>query len=507
MRIASGFWVFFTGLALAGCGGDSLDGLLRTGPSDPRLACPSKLKTWDLGTGRASDIARLAPDFFTKDNGGARYRSLQPNVPGLSAIKPAIVGGVDGFEFMTPEPSYRVRALLTDMGTILLATPGQCAHLQARERCVDDRLHTEVDARGKVACLGSTSVPGDSVMITLDGSSNKLRLVFGEPLSISASHADVSFDIFVPGADQPAGHVTRRRDDASDPLPEELVALLKASALEKSATSFYKGLQDSAKTPELDAEVVRLRIEGAKRVAARYDDPTKLVEMIRLHTVTVMPGDDEVLKVLSDRIAEVLPHLADSEVDGDGFRLATVAFVFHAKHSGKPIALAKVEATYGPKLTTSWAKNRDLQQAFATMFPDSPFVNQLEQANAKEAETRRQDSARQAQEADEQALWDEVQSRGDEIATLAYKIQFGRRNFVPTRHNLQGLASMQKYKEGLVREAFCPARAAFVKAKGHAEYNRRSSEHCKDSAPVDVGVGGVEKTLTSECRAAFATGC
>ena len=306
MRIASGFWVFFTGLALAGCGGDGLDGLLRTGPSDPQLACPSNLKTWDLGTGRASDIARLAPDFFTKDNGGARYRSLQPNVPGLSAIKPAIVGGVDGFEFMTPEPSYRVRALLTDMGTILLATPGQCAHLQARERCVDDRLHTEVDSRGRVACLGSVSVPGDSVMITLDGNTNKLRLVFGEPLSVGASHSDVSFDIFVPGADQPAGHVTRRRDDASDPLPEELVALLKASALEKSATSFYKGLQDSAKTPELDAEVVRLRIEGAKRVAARYDDPTKLVEMIRLHTVTVMPGDDEVLKVLSDRIAEVL---------------------------------------------------------------------------------------------------------------------------------------------------------------------------------------------------------
>ena len=132
MRIGSQFLVLVLGLPLVGCGGDGLDSLLRTGTSDPGLACPSKLRTWDLGTGRAPDIARLAPDFFTRDNAGARYRSLQPRVPGLSAIKPAIIGGEDGFEFVTPDPSYRVRALLTETGTISLATPGECSHLYVR---------------------------------------------------------------------------------------------------------------------------------------------------------------------------------------------------------------------------------------------------------------------------------------------------------------------------------------------------------------------------------------
>jgi hypothetical protein len=66
---------------------------------------------------------------------------------------------------------------------------------------------------------------------------------------------------------------------------------------------------------------------------------------------------------------------------------------------------------------------------------------------------------------------------------------------------------MQKYKEGLILDAFCPTKRAFVSEKGAAEFNRRATTHCKESAPVDVGVGGTEKTLTAECQAAFATGC
>lgn len=491
---------------ILGCA-DGLDGLLKTGPSDPGMRCPKELKTWDLGTGRASDIARLSPKFFTRADGGSRYRSLQPNVPGLTEIKPALVGGVDGFEFLTKEPEYRIRALSADDGVVLLATPGQCQHLQARDRCVDDTLRTEVEAREKVACLGPTSVEGDHVLVVLEGSAAKKKLVFGEPLLVQPARGAVVFDVFVPGSDEPAGHVTRGRDDASKPLPEEVLALLKPGGLEKSAMLFYKGLSNAQKTSELDTEIVRRRVAGAQVVVGRYDEPAKLVEMIRLHTVQAMPGDDEVFKVVARRIREVLPHLADREVSDDDFKMATVAFVIQSKYSGEPLDLSRVEALYGPKLTASWAKNRDLQQAFATMFPESRFVHDLQRAQAKEAEKRQQEQARQAEAADDQALWDEVQSRGDEIATLTYKIAFGRQNFVQTRHNARGLASMQKYKEGLVRDAFCPARRAFVKAKGGAEYNQRAAEHCKESAPVDVGVGGTQKTLTAECRAAFATGC
>jgi hypothetical protein len=489
-----------------GCA-DGLDGLLKTGPSDPGLACPNNLKSWDLGTGRSWDIARLAPDFFSGVNGASRYRTLKPNVPGLTEIKPTIVGGVDGFEFLLPEPAYRIRALTTDAGVLLLATAGQCAHLKARERCVDDLLRTEVDASEKISCLGPASVEGDHVFIALEGSQEKQKLVLGEPLLVRTKRGEVSFDIFVPGQDKSAGHVSRQRDDTRDPLLSELFALLKLGGLEKTAMFFYRDLPEGQKTAQLDEKVVQLRAAGAKRVVAQYDQPAQLVELIRLHTMNAMPGDDQVFEVVAARIRDVLPRLADTEVSDDDFKKALIAFLFYAKQSDQPLELSAVEAKYGPKLHSSWANSRDLQQAFATMFPESRFVEELQQRQAKEAEERRQQQARQAQDADEQAMWEEVQSRGDEIAALAYRIQFGNQNFAKTRHNARGLAAMQKYREGLVRDAFCPAVRAFVKAKGTAEYSRRSTVHCKESAPTDVGVGGVEKTLTAECKVAFATGC
>lgn len=277
MRISGCVWVFLVGVLalLAGCV-DNLDAVLRTGPSDPGLACLSEPKMWDLGTGRASDIARLAPGFFTKDNRSARYRSLQPNGPGLMEIKAALIDGVDGFEFMTPEPPYRIRALTTDAGLVLLATPGECAHLKARDRCVDDRLRTEVEARGKVACLGPASVEGDHILIALKGNDEKQKLVFGEPLLVNAERGDVSFDIFVPGSDKPAGRVSRKRDDTRDPLPSELLALLKPGGLEKAAMSFYKRLSNSHKSAELDAKIVGLRVAGAKKAVKKYEQPGDL---------------------------------------------------------------------------------------------------------------------------------------------------------------------------------------------------------------------------------------
>lgn len=220
-----------------------------------------------------------------------------------------------------------------------------------------------------------------------------------------------------------------------------------------------------------------------------------------------MPGTDEVFKVVCDRTREILPRLADGNVDGDRFKSAESAFQICAKMAPGPVDLSGVEAKYGPMLTTAWAKNADLQKAFVTMFPESKCLQELEHAQATQAEERRQEQAQRAQEADDQELWGEVESRGDEIATLAYKIQFGRQNFVQSRHNVRGLEQMTKYREGLIRDAFCPAKRAFVKAKGAAEYNQRAAEHCKDSAPIDAAVGGVEKTLTAECKAAFGAGC
>jgi hypothetical protein len=119
----------------------------------------------------------------------------------------------------------------------------------------------------------AVSIPGDHILVALEGSEQKQKRVFGELLPVKSGFGKVSFDIFIPGADKPAGHVERRRDDMAEPLPEEVLALLKPGGLEKPAIHFYKGLKDGQKTPELDAKVTQLRVAGAKKVVATYDEP------------------------------------------------------------------------------------------------------------------------------------------------------------------------------------------------------------------------------------------
>jgi hypothetical protein len=59
-----------------------------------------------------------------------------------------------------------------------------------------------------------------------------------------------------------------------------MLALLHPGGYERTAAFFYKGLDSSQKTTAFDAKVTQLRVAGAKKVAAQYDDPRKLVELI-----------------------------------------------------------------------------------------------------------------------------------------------------------------------------------------------------------------------------------
>ena len=493
-------------LFLSGCA--VLDSMTPSSPGDgPRCSTSMASKTWDLGTGRGTDIVRLSSEFFNGLNKDIRYRALPPHVDGVVEVGSTIIGGLEGFEFRTEEPAYRIRAFTTPVGIAVLLTPGQCIHFKATDRCLGGHFSTEISTSEKIACLGPVSI-GDQLLIKTNEDS-KRELPLGKPLLVFTGKPPitVAFDLYRAGDDQPIGHVDRAVDDSSKPLPEEVLELLRIGGLEKPAAQLYSNLTADQKSGSYDKQVEKLRLAGAKLAAEHTQDPAELVDLIELHRMKVMPGDDAVFSLIAERIAAVLPKLADGEPSGKMLALGALAADFARKYLVEFPDLTAVENKYGPLLTTTLYNEVHAQQAFVMLFPESKYLRPLAQKQGQEAEQQRAQQAKQAEESDKESAWEDVQSRGDEITTLAYKIRFGRQNFVMSPHNVRGLEGMEKYRQGLVRDAFCPAKRAAIKTLGASEVQRRIADHCQTEAPTDVGVGGVEKTLTDDCRAAFATGC
>jgi hypothetical protein len=229
--------------------------------------------------------------------------------------------------------------------------------------------------------------------------------------------------------------------------------------------------------------------------------------LIPLNPKGVLPGDQETSAVIGSRIRELLDELVQADPEPDVLFTSAMFSDLYRKVMGERPDVSFLEPKYAPLLREEAFSEAKYQGAFMVLFPDSPTTKALEEQEARDAEQTEAEAKKLKANMAMEDAWLEVQGRGDEIATLTYKIRFGEQNFVKTRHNQRGLESMRKYRAGLIRDAFCPAKRAFLKGASVAEYNRRVAEHCLNEAPTDVGVGGVQKTLTAECKAAFATGC
>lgn len=505
--LAVGILVAVAGMTV-GCA-DSLDSMLKSSNSGPGAQCDADDdgKTWDLGTGRIEDIKRLAPGFFTANNGRWRRQGLTTGITGVSGIEPAIVDGAEAFQFVTKEAPYRVRALRIDNKVAILATPGQCPHVKALDRCVDDRLTTKLLVKGTAPCLGPLTVPEHHVTIALgNNEAAREQLVFGEPFMVPTNAPSISFALYLGDGKEPAGFVERRVNDYSKALPDEVLAFLRHGH-ETAAGLLYRNVPAELKTSQVADAIAEARAEGVTSAASSVTTIRDVNDLIKSHPQGVLPGDAEMREIIVGKVKALIAEHVNADPKPDAlFTIALLLRLMEPLTPEKP-NLSALESKYGPLLNQPGFNDPKVQGSFMGLLPDSKYTRALEAEEAKEAQQAEVDARKQSADRDTEEAWLEVQGRGDEIATLAYKIRFGQQNFVQSRHNQRGLATMQKYREGLVRDAFCPAKRAFVKAAGAGEYSRRAAEHCSKEAPIDVGVGGVEKTLTAECRGAFATGC
>jgi hypothetical protein len=495
------------GGTMLGCA--DLDSALKTSEDTAGPHCSSNDdgKTWHLGTGHIEDIKRLAPGFFTPGNGRWRRQGLASEVGGVSEITPVIVEGSEAFELITKDVPYRVRAIRLDDKTGILATPGQCPQVTAIDHCVDHRLRTEVQVAGTAPCMGPISVPKNQITITMGNNEHpRETLVFGEPLLVAGHTVGVFFSLYLSGSKEPAGRVDRTVNDFSKALPEEVLAMLR-HGYEVEAGLLYRNVPGDLKTTEADRKIAEVRVALATKAAAAVTTPQQLGALIKSHPLGILPGDETANAAIAARIQGLIDERIQAEPAPQTlFDIALFVRLSEAITDYKP-NVAALEPKYGPLLNQSGFNEPKYQGSFMVLLPNSKYTKVLEAEDATNAQQGEVDAKKQGAARDTEDAWIEVQGRGDELASLAYKISFGRQNFAQSRHNQRGLASMQKYREGLVRDAFCPAKRAFLKAAGATEYSRRAATHCSEEAPTDVGVGGVEKTLTTECRAAFATGC
>ena len=141
----------------------------------------------------------------------------------------------------------------------------------------------------------------------------------------------------------------------------------------------------------------------------------------------------------------------------------------------------------------------DLVSTLRTYVPDSPYLHQFDAKNAQAAV---------AQQAvlETANLWHDVQEAGDDIAQKRYVDEFVRANAMTVR-NARALQRAAVFVRGEIMETYCPARKAFVKNTSAAEFNKRAATHCKEEPPAGNGPGGESVTLTTQCKAAFATPC
>jgi len=425
----------------------------------------------------------------------------------VTEVRPANIEGAEAFEIITQDVAYRIRAIRVDDELAILATPGQCPKVSAVDHCVDDRLKTELLVNGSAPCLGPITVLSDRVAIAMGNNDDrKLELVFGKPLLEKTSSTSVSFAIYLKGSQGPAGHVERRVGDFSKAVPDEVLAFL-GLGLELPAGMLWRNVPDEMRTPAATARIAKARVAGIVSAASSLTTPLEVGQLITTHPSGVLPGDSEVKDLIAEKLRSLVAERVRAEPRPQAlFEIALCLRLMEPLTSDMPDVSA-LEQKYGPLLQLPAYAAPKVAGAFMLLLPDSRYTRALEAEDAKENELAADSAKKQAGEAETNDSWTEVQGRGDELATLAYKLRFGRLNFAQTRHNQRGLLQMEKYREGLVRDAFCPAKRTFLQRAGAAEYNRRASEHCSNEPPRDVGVGGVEKTLTAECRAAFATGC
>ncbi len=103
-------------------------------------------------------------------------------------------------------------------------------------------------------------------------------------------------------------------------------------------------------------------------------------------------------------------------------------------------------------------------------------------------------------------LWAAVDSAGSDIATKRFLAGEAATKLRGTR-NARAVERMRTHTEAMVQDTYCPAVREFIAVAGRAEFVERARDKCEKDPPSATGLGGGEVTLTTQCRAVFATVC
>ncbi|GEM_PF-2977465 len=501
-------------------------------------------KTWNLGTGRALDVRRKAQGFWAL----RAERWVPPNQPLLmeDAVKEAVglskanrrrhrslelasgltqqstqVDDLNVVDFVPEgdvghrfrvftvgEPQDPKRVYGQPQGEVaLLATVGECPRVVAESTCKDGTLKTIVTVDGKVPCMGPFTV-GLYVDIDLGDGSPRRKLPFGEPLQLPGGQKRLSFRVFQAGSDLELGEVTRDIDEFSDPVPAEALAALSLDR-EDVAARLYENLSAATRTDELKVKITEARVARARAFSGRPGPATRWLTTMKIGT---LPGDPEVLRITGERIGSALTELGRDETPtSEKFRVGASLVRFVRAHSSETAAaadegLSVFEAHYGPLFVKAKIDDQKDWEAFIELYPRSKYSAELKDIIGQLDRLAVANASAERIEKETDQLWDDVRSKGDSLAELAFKISFAQKHFDPGRVR-RSLENMRAYRALLIENTYCPAKKAFVDGAGAAEFIKRGAQHCKEEPPTSSGLAGATITLTDECRAAFATGC
>lgn len=138
------------GLVLSiGCGGAS--------KRSQAPATDTCSKEWDLGTGSASDIERLAPDFAGTES-KLRAVAGAELPPGMTVHRLANYGVEIRTGPIRKEKIRVLRPLRDRTSSWLMLVPGECHHLVAKQTCGTGHPKLTVAASGGSPCVAGQSI-------------------------------------------------------------------------------------------------------------------------------------------------------------------------------------------------------------------------------------------------------------------------------------------------------------------------------------------------------------
>jgi hypothetical protein len=117
------------------------------------------------------------------------------------------------------------------------------------------------------------------------------------------------------------------------------------------------------------------------------------------------------------------------------------------------------------------------------------------------------DAAIQQAAAQVNGLWSDVTDAGDDLAGKYHMVTNVTKMAASSPRLARDVQKMIVINQAIVNERYCPAKKAFLAGSNAAEFAKRATDHCKNSAPTGQGLSGAEVSLTAECQQVYATPC